>query len=309
MVPRYAYALRYRSEATGPMNRRMSTGRRILLVVVALIGMLAWTLGLITWTAFGRASTTGGFADIAIETIQSPAGVAASSSAIAGQVDAAAKAHGSVISPAGNAAVSNAVAQVLAQPELGSRLGVGIDAARQALADRPDGGITIDVGSLRQQIVDRLQGTNPQLVAQIPPANDLTITVSADQVPSAVSSAATILAIMAWTPVWLILATIIFLGIGFLITDDRSRTARHVGVAFIVLGIIPIVMRLIIPPLVGSAGSGNTSDIIEVATTATIANWWIALAITLVIGGALLAVGIVRRQLSRTQTGPVVLGR
>jgi hypothetical protein len=309
MVPQYAYALRHRSEAAVPMNRRMSTGRRILLVVVALIGMLAWTLGLITWTAFGRASTTGGFADITIETIQSPAGVAASSSAIVAQADAVAKAHGSVISAAGNAALSSAVAQVLAQPELGSRLGAGIDTARQALADRPDGGITIDVGSLRQQIVDRLQGTNPQLVAQIPPANDLTITVSSDQVPSAVSSAATILAIMAWTPVWLILATIIFLGIGFLITDDRSRTARHVGVAFIVLGIIPIVMRLIIPPLVGSAGAGNTSDIIQVATTATVANWWIALVITLVIGGALLALGIVRRRPSRTQAGPVVLGR
>jgi ABC-type transport system involved in multi-copper enzyme maturation permease subunit len=52
------------------------------------------------------------------------------------------------------------------------------------------------------------------------------------------------------------------------------------------LGILPILIRLIVPPLVGSALSGSQSDILEVAASATIANWWIALVVTLVIGGA-----------------------
>jgi hypothetical protein len=68
-------------------------------------------------------------------------------------------------------------------------------------------------------------------------------------------------------------------------------------------------MRLIVPPLVGSAASGSQSDILEVATSATIANWWIALVVTLVIGGALLAAGIVWRRATRARSGPVVLGR
>ena len=290
------------------MNRRMSRGRRILLVVVALLGMLLWTLGLITWTAFGRAATSGGFVDITVETIQSPAGITASTNAIVTQVDAAAKAAGNAISPTGNAAIVAAVESVLAQPDLGAPLADSIDAARQAIAEHPDGPITIDVAALRDQIVAKLQGTSPQLASQIPPAQDLTITVSASDIPSGVSTAASVLSWMKWTPVLLAIAAAVLLGIGFLVTDDWTRTARHVGIAFILVGIFPLLMRLIIPPLVGGAASGTQSDILEVATTATVANWWIALVVTLVIGGALLAAGIVLRRPARGQSGPVVLG-
>lgn len=291
------------------MNRRMSRGRRILLVVVALLGMLAWALGLITWTTFGRASTEGGFVDITVETIQSPPGVTASTTVIVTQVDAAAKAAGTTISASGKAAITAAVGQVLAQPDPGNALSGSIAKARQALQDRPDGDITIDVSALRDQIVARLQGTSPQLAAAIPPATDLTITVSAKEVPSEASTVASLLGAMKWTPLLLAVVTIVLLGIGFLVTDDWTRTARHVGIGFIVLGILPILMRLIVPPLVGSVASGSQSDILDVATTATIANWWIALVVTLVIGGALLAAGIVWRQPARTRSGPVVLGR
>jgi len=291
------------------MNRRMSKGRRILLITVSLLGMLAWALGLITWTTFGRATTEGGFVDITVETIQSPAGATASTTAIVAQVDRAAKAAGTVISASGNAAIATAVGQVLAQPDLGNALSGGIAKARQALQDRPDSDVTVDVSALRDQIVARLQGTNPQLAAAIPPATDLTITVSAKDVPSEASTAASLLGLMTWTPLLLVIAALVLLGVGFLVTDDWTRTARHVGIGFIVLGILPVLMRLIVPPLVGSAASGSQSDILEVATSATIANWWIALVVTLVIGGALLAAGIVWRQPTRTRSGPVVLGR
>lgn len=291
------------------MNRRMSRGRRILLIVVALLGMLAWALGLITWTTFGRATTQGGFVDITVATIQSPAGVTASTKVIVTQVDTAAKASGTVISASGNAAITAAVGQVLAQPDLGNALSGGIAKARQALQDRPDADITIDVSALRDQIVARLQGTNPQLAAAIPAATDLTITVSAKDVPSEASTVASLLGLMKWTPLLLAIVALLLLGIGFLITDDWTRTARHVGIGFLVLGILPILMRLIVPPLVGSAASGSQSDILEVAASATIANWWIALVVTLVIGGALLAAGVVWRQPTRSRSGPVVLGR
>ena len=309
MVPTYAQVPPPRSRAVRPMNRRMSRGRRILLIAVALLGMLAWALGLVAWTTFGRASTNGGFVDITVETIQSPAGLTASTDAIVTQVDAAARQAGNAISAQGNAAITTAVQQVLGQPDLGNALTAGIDAARQSLADHPDGDITIDVSALRDQIVARLQPTSPQLAAAIPPASDLIITVSASDVPSGVSTAASLLSFMTWVPLWLVIAAAVLLGIGFLVTDDWTRTARHVGIGFIIVGILPVLMRLIVPPLVGSAASGTQSDIVQVAAAATIANWWIALLATLVIGGALLAAGIVLRQPARGQSGPVVLGR
>ena len=309
MVPTYAQVPPPRSRAVRPMNRRMSRGRRILLITVAVLGMLAWTLGLVAWTTFGRASTNGGFVDITVETIQSPAGLTASTDAIVTQVDAAARQAGNAISAQGNAAITTAVQQVLGQPDLGNALTAGIDAARQSLADHPDGDITIDVSALRDQIVARLQPTSPQLAAAIPPASDLIITVSASDVPSGVSTAASLLSFMTWVPLWLVIAAAVLLGIGFLVTDDWTRTARHVGIGFIIVGILPVLMRLIVPPLVGSAASGTQSDIVQVAAAATIANWWIALLATLVIGGALLAAGIVLRQPARGQSGPVVLGR
>ena len=309
MVPTYAQVPPPRSRAVRPMNRRMSRGRRILLITVAVLGMLAWTLGLVAWTTFGRASTNGGFVDITVETIQSPAGLTASTDAIVTQVDAAARQAGNAISAQGNAAITTAVQQVLGQPDLGNALTAGIDAARQSLADHPDGDITIDVSALCDQIVARLQPTSPQLAAAIPPASDLIITVSASDVPSGVSTAASLLSFMTWVPLWLVIAAAVLLGIGFLVTDDWTRTARHVGIGFIIVGILPVLMRLIVPPLVGSAASGTQSDIVQVAAAATIANWWIALLATLVIGGALLAAGIVLRQPARGQSGPVVLGR
>ena len=314
MVPTYAQVPPPRSRAVRPMNRRMSRGRRILLITVAVLGMLAWTLGLVAWTTFGRASTNGGFVDITVETIQSPPGLTASTDAIVSQVDAAARRAGNAISAQGNAAITAGEVvrpgvEALGQPDLGNALTAGIDAARQSLADHPDGDITIDVSALRDQIVARLQPTSPQLAAAIPPASDLIITVSASDVPSGVSTAASLLSFMTWVPLWLVIAAAVLLGIGFLVTDDWTRTARHVGIGFIIVGILPVLMRLIVPPLVGSAASGTQSDIVQVAAAATIANWWIALLATLVIGGALLAAGIVLRQPARGQSGPVVLGR
>jgi hypothetical protein len=60
---------------------------------------------------------------------------------------------------------------------------------------------------------------------------------------------------------------------------------------------------------VAGAASGTQSDILEVAASATIANWWIALVVTLAIGAALLVAGVVWRQPTRSRSGPVVLGR
>lgn len=309
MVRAYAHVPTARLRTALPMTRRMSRGRRMVLVTVALLGMVAWTLGLIAWTTFGRASTSGGFVDITVETIQSPAGLTASTTAIVDQVDAAARQAGNAISAQGNAALTTAVGQVLGQPSLGAHLATGIDAARQALADHPDSAITIDVAALRDQIVARLQPVSPQLAASIPPASSLTITVTAADVPSGVSTAASVLALMKWVPLWLVIAAVILLGIGFLVTDDWTRTARRLGIAFIALGIVPVLIRLIVPPLVGGFGSGTQADIIEVAAAATIANWWIALMVTLIVGIVLLAAGIVLRHPARAQSGPVVLGR
>ena len=290
------------------MTSRMSPGRRIMVIVTVVLGLLAWSLALIGWTALGRVSDNGGFVDVTVETIQSPAGLSATSHVLVTQVDAAAKSSGNAISPQGQQALDQAVTQVLSDPDLGTTLEGGIVAARDALAQRPDDGITIDASALRDKLEAALKVRNPQLAAQVPLAGDLVITVPPGQVPPAVSTAGNFISAMRWVPLALVGGTIVLLGIAFLVTDDRSRTARRVGIALVVLGVLPLVMRLVLPPVVGGA-AGDAGSIAEVATTATIANWWIALLVTVVVGVAMWGLGTWLRQPTRRPGGPTVLGR
>jgi len=292
------------------MNRRMTRGRRLLLRVVATLGVLTWLLAVLTWTSFGRATESGGFADITVEAIQSPAGLTGTSDAVVTVVDTYVIGKGGSVSAAGESTLRAAVQSLLSQPDIGTLLVPAIDQARTRLEDRPDGGVTINLGALRDRLVTALDATAPQLASQIPPAADLTVTVTPEQVPSGVSTAAGALNTLRLLPLWLAVATIVLLGIGLLVTDDRARTSRRLGIAFIAVGIAPILLRLIVPPIVGGAvGEGNAGDIAAAATVATVANWWIALIVTVVIGVAMLVAGMLLRRPARGRRGPIVLGR
>ncbi len=292
------------------MNRRMTRGRRLLLGVVATLGVLTWLIAVLTWTSFGRVTESGGFADVTVETIQSPAGLTGTSDAVVTVVDTYVTGKGGSISVAGESALRGAVQSLLSQPDIGTLLVPAIDQARTRFEDRPDSGVTINLGAVRERLVTALDATAPQLASQIPPAVDLTVTVTPEQVPSGVSTAAGALNTLRLLPLWLAVATIVLLGIGVLVTDDRARMARRLGIAFIAVGIVPILLRLIVPPIVGGAvGEGNAGDIATAATVATVANWWIALIVTVVIGVAMLVAGMLLRMPVRGRQGPIVLGR
>jgi hypothetical protein len=292
------------------MNRRMTRGRRLLLGVVATLGVLTWLIAVLTWPSFGRVTESGGFADVTVETIQSPAGLTGTADAVVTVVDAYAIGKGSSLSVAGESTLRGAVQSLLSQPDIGTLLVPAIDQARTRFEDRPDGGVTINLGAVRERLVTALDATAPQLASQIPPARDLTVTVTPEQVPSGVSTAAGALNTLRLLPLWLAIATIVLLGIGVLVTDDRARMARRLGIAFIAVGIVPILLRLIVPPIVGGAvGEGNAGDIATAATVATVANWWIALIVTVVIGVAMLVTGMLLRRPARARRVPIVLGR
>lgn len=292
------------------MNRRMTRGRQLLLVVVATLGVLTWLLAVLTWTSFGRVTESGGFADVTVETIQSPAGLPGTADAVVTVVNTYAIGKGSSISVAGESTLRGAVQSLLSQPDIGTLLVPAIDQARTRFEDRPDGGVTINLGAVRERLVTALDATAPQLASQIPPAGDLTVTVTPEQVPSAASTAAGALNTLRLLPLWLAVATIVLLGIGVFVTDDRARMARRLGIAFIAVGIVPILLRLIVPPIVGGAvGEGNAGDIATAATVATVANWWIAVIVTVVIGVAMLVAGMLLRMPARGRQGPIVLGR
>lgn len=291
------------------MASRMSPGRRVLLVVAVVIGVLAWAVAVMGWTALGRISTNAGFLDVTIETIQSPTGIEAASSALAAQVEQGAVAHGAALTPQGRQTIQSAVAAVLSQEDLGQYLEQGVSAARSAFEERPGDGITIDVSALRPQIVAQLETRNPQLAARVPPAGDLVVVIPPGSLPDGVGTVATLISMARWTPVVLVGVTVIFIALGLLVTDDRARTLRRTGVAFVLVGILPVLMRLIIPPVVGSAIDGTPGAVAEVAASATIANWWIALLVTVVVGAALVLAGRYMRQPARAPGGPTVLGR
>lgn len=291
------------------MATRMSPGRRVLVAVAVTLAVVAWALAVVGWTALGRVSQQQGFLDVTVETIQSPTGLALTSSALATQVDQAATAHGDALTPQGRQTIETAITKVLSQDDLGQYLGQATEAARAAIETHPDDGITIDLGALRPLLATQLQQVNPQLAARVPPASDLVITVPPAQIPSGVSTLNSLLSAARWTPILLVAITIVLLAIGMLVSDDRARTFRRTGIAFMVVGILPLLMRLITPPVVGGSIDGNPGAVAQVATTATIANWWIALVITLVVGVAMVALGAWLRQPQRRPGGPTVLGR
>lgn len=291
------------------MASRMSPGRRIVVAIAVVLAVVVWALAVVGWTALGRVSSSGGFLDVTIETIQSPTGIEATSSAITAQVEQAASAHGDALTAQGRTTINTAVTAVLSNDDLGTYLGDGIEAARTAFEAHPDQGLTIDLSALRPQVVAQLSAVNPQLAARVPATGDLVVNVPAVNMPSGIGTLNSLIVLARWL-LWVLLGvTVLLLAIALLVSGDRARTLRRTGIAFMAVGILPLLMRLIIPPIVGGSIDGTPGAVAEVATSATIANWWIALVVTLVAGAVMIAAGVWLRQPARGPGGPTVLGR
>lgn len=291
------------------MNRRPSAARRTGLGALVVLGVVAWLGAVVIWTAAGRVSSSGGFADVAIETIQSPPGSAAVADAVVAEAVRFAQGKAVALTVAGEDVIREQVGAVVADPGLSGLIGSALERAHRGFIDRPGDDITIDLSAIRVPLASALGTLDPSLVEALPPAEALSVTVRPADLDPAVTDVADGVNILQMLPLGLLIVAVVFLGGAFLATDDRARTARRVGIAFILIGVLPLVLRLVAPWIAGIAGgAGNTGDIARVAAVAIVGNWWVALSVTVLVGAAILGLGVVLRGPRRSPGAPAMLG-
>lgn len=274
-----------------------------------MLGVAAWLLAVVIWTAAGRVSSSSGFADVAIETIQSPPGSVAVADAVVAQTADFAHGRALDLTAAGEGVIREQVGAVVADPGFSNLIAAALERAHQGFIDHPRDDITIDLSAIRVPLAASLGAVDPTLSQAIPPAQDLSVTIRPADLDPAVTGVTARVNIVQMLPLWLLVATVVFLGLSLLATDDRARTARRAGLAFIAIGVLPLILRLIAPWIAGiAAGVGNRGDIARVAAVAIVGNWWIAVIVTVVGGALLLVVGIMLRGPGRLRSTPIMLG-
>ena len=292
------------------MNRRPSLTRRVVGVTAGGLAVIAWLLAVVVWTSTARVTSASGFTDVTVETLQSPDGAAALTDALADKVTAFATARGFSVSAQAEADIRAQLTQAIVAASFPDLVGPAIERARDAYQAAPDGPITFDFAALRTEAEARLRAVNPDLVRFIPPGEDLTVTVSKDDVPQVASDVAGATDSISLLPLWLLLATVVLGAVAFMASADRAQTARRIGIAFVIVALVPLAMRLSVPPVVASFVEGATaSDVTGTATAAVLANWWIALVVSTVAGVALIAASVWLSRAPVRRTPPVVLGR
>ena len=292
------------------MNRRPSLARRITAIVAAGLATLAWLLAVFVWTSTSKVTETGGFAAVAVETMQSPDGTAALSDALLSNVDAYAKEKGYTLTPSARAQIEQSLTQVIDSAEFPQLLDPAIEQARAAYAAAPDGPITIDFASLRPLAVEKVQQVDPGLVSRIPPAGDLTITVQKQDVPPVLSAIEDAVNTLRWSPLWLLLITIVLGALALWASATRPRMLMGFGIASLVIALVPLAMYLAIPPITASVvDAGNPAELVSTATVAILSRWWVALLVTALVGVALIGAAIYLARRPAQRSGPVVLGR
>lgn len=291
------------------LNRRPSPARRAAVITFLLLGVSAWLLAVVIWTAAGRVSSSSGFADVAIETIQSPPGSVAVADAVVAEAAAFARGQARDLTAASEGVIREQVGAVVADPGFSSLIAAALERAHQGFIDHPRDDITIDLSALRVPLAASLGAVDPALSQAIPPAQDLSVTIRPADLDPAVTGVTARVDVVPVLLVWLLIATVVFLGLSLLSTGGRARTARRAGLAFIAIGVLPLVLRLISPWIAGiAAGVGNRGDTARVAAVAIVGNWWIALLVTVTAGVLLLVVGIVLRGPRRLRSTPIMLG-
>lgn len=270
--------------------------------------MVAWLTTVILWTTASRVADQDGFVDVVIETIQSPAGLITVSDHVVAATVGFAKSQGRTLSADAQATVAGAITTVISGPTAGQYLRPTVARARDALLNAPDGPVTIDLADLRSQIETAIQQMTPTLPIVIPPVSGLTVTLPAADIPAVAKDIAHNANTIRALPLWLIVGGVVLISGAMLISGDRKRTARRIGIAFLVIAVVPLLLRLVVPPIVASIPSaGISSDVASVTATSLIANWWIALLVSVFVGLALVVPTFVRHRGPRYR-GPIVLG-
>lgn len=291
------------------MNRT-SGPRRVLVAIAAVLAVLAWLVAVATWTASTRVTSPTGFADVAVETIQSPQGAQIVTTALVDKATAAAAARGFDLTAVARGQVSAQVREVIEGAQFPDLMGPALARAREAYEAAPDGPITIDFASLRPLAEEKVRAINPELVKAIPADPDLTVTVQKQDLPGVASDIAGASSTLRWLPLWLLLGA---LGMGAVATwaaGDRARILRWLGIASVAIALVPLGMRLGIPPAVASfLEAGDPAEVGSTAAGAILAHWWIAVIACVALGGVLLGLAAYMGRAPRQRRPPVVLGR
>lgn len=291
-------------------SRHPAESMRVLAVVAAGLCVLAWLAAVVVWTTAGRVTTDTGFADVTIETVQSPPGAQAVTDALAQVVDEYATARGVSLTPSSREIVRAQVEDVILGADLPGLLGPAVQQARRAFEANPSGPVTIDFSALRPIAEERVRQVNPALVSAIPPDEDLVVTVQPRDLPSAAGTIAGAADMLRWLPLWLLLGAVALGAVGLWASGSRSRMLRAVGAAVVVTALLPLAMRLAVPPVAASfVEAGNPGEVVSTATVAILGRWWIALVACLGVGGVLFALGVRVARRRPVRRSPIVLGR
>ena len=278
--------------------------------MAAAIATLAWLLTVSVWTSTSKVTDSGGFAAVAVETVQSPDGTAAVTDALLDKVDAYATEKGYAFTPTARTQIEQKLEEVIDGADFAGLMGPAIEAAREAYAAAPDGPITLDFASLRPLAVQKVQQVNPELVSRIPPAQDLTITVQKQDIPPVLGAIEDASSTLRLAPIWLLLITLAVGGLGLWASATRPRMLMGFGIASIVIAFVPLAMYLAVPPITSSfVDAGNPAGLVSTATVAILSRWWIALLVAALVGAALIAASLYVGRRPVQRSGPVVLGR
>ena len=101
-------------------------------MVAAALCVLAWLAAVVVWTTAGRVTTDTGFAEVPIETVQSPPGAQAVTDALAQVVDEYAAARGVSLTPSSREIVRAQVEDDILGADLPELLGPAVQQARRA---------------------------------------------------------------------------------------------------------------------------------------------------------------------------------
>ncbi len=275
------------------MNRS-SGARRALVGIVAVLAVIAWLAAVVTWTTATRVTSPSGFADVAVETIQSPQGATVATDALVEQVSAFAAERGFDLTSVGTGQIAGQVRAAIEDAEFPDLMGPALQRAREAYEAAPDGPITIDFSALRPLAEQRV----------------LVVTVLKRVIPPVASGIAGASSVLRWLPLWLLLGAAVLGAIAVWASGDRPRMLRWLGIASLVVAIVPLAMRLAIPPVVASfLAAGDPAELGSTATGAILGHWWIAVIGCLALGALLLGLSAYAGRASRPRRAPVVLGR
>ena len=272
--------------------------RRALAAALVGLAVLAWLVGLVAWVVQAQVVRSDRFADIAVAALRSDAGTTLVTRRLNEQVDRLAAANGVRVPALARTAIDSGTAAALDDHRVEERLKATIARAHRTLLNDPGQPLRIDLETLRGQVVAQVRAVDPRLVRYVPPASAFPdLSIDLDEEYPGVARLPRLVDQLSALPYLAIAMAIVLGGLGLLASADRPATARSAGVAFLVLALVPLIMRFTLPPVARLlAPDGPAKDLASQIAADMLGAWWIGTVLTAVVGGALLFFGAAMRR-------------